>query len=152
ANGAESQGPLLILRMGDQRVTLQVDAVVGQEEIVVKNMGDLLTGHPLFAGVTIRGNGELVLIVDVPAMIEKRAANAGPALPKPELSEPEHTPQAAPEPRAPAPAAAAPTKRRMRVLFVDDSLSVRRVAEKMLGSLGVEVMLAVDGVDALAKL
>jgi len=38
------------------------------------------------------------------------------------------------------------------VLFVDDSLSVRRVAEKALISLGVDVTMAVDGADALAKL
>ena len=60
-----------------QRVALQVDAVVGQEEIVVKSLGDLLTGHPLFAGVTIRGNGELVLILDVPGLIEKRYRERG---------------------------------------------------------------------------
>jgi chemosensory pili system protein ChpA (sensor histidine kinase/response regulator) len=40
----------------------------------------------------------------------------------------------------------------MRVLVVDDSLSVRKVAEKVLVGLGVDVTLAVDGVDALARL
>ncbi len=38
------------------------------------------------------------------------------------------------------------------MLFVDDSLSVRKVAEKFLGALGAQVTLANDGVDALAKL
>jgi len=156
SEGPECRGPLLILRMGEQRVTLQVDAVLGQEEIVVKNMGDLLTGHPLFAGVTIRGNGELVLIVDVPALIEKRAASAGLAQARPELAAalpaPDPKDELARDVPAPAPVAAPPGKRKIRVLFVDDSLSVRRVAEKVLGALGVEVMLAVDGVDALAKL
>jgi chemosensory pili system protein ChpA (sensor histidine kinase/response regulator) len=40
----------------------------------------------------------------------------------------------------------------VRALFVDDSLSVRKVAEKALESLGAVVTLAVDGVDALLKL
>lgn len=40
----------------------------------------------------------------------------------------------------------------MRVLFVDDSLSVRKVAEKVLAGLGVDVTLAVDGLDALGRL
>lgn len=40
----------------------------------------------------------------------------------------------------------------MRVLFVDDSLSVRKVAEKVLIGLGVDVTLAVDGLDALGRL
>jgi chemosensory pili system protein ChpA (sensor histidine kinase/response regulator) len=39
-----------------------------------------------------------------------------------------------------------------RVLFVDDSLSVRKVAEQHLRTLGVEPVLAVDGEDALSKL
>jgi chemosensory pili system protein ChpA (sensor histidine kinase/response regulator) len=38
------------------------------------------------------------------------------------------------------------------VLFVDDSLSVRKVAEKALTELGAVVTLAIDGVDALGKL
>jgi chemosensory pili system protein ChpA (sensor histidine kinase/response regulator) len=41
---------------------------------------------------------------------------------------------------------------RRRVLFVDDSLSVRKVAERMLARLDVEVVTAVDGLDALDKL
>jgi CheY-like chemotaxis protein len=41
---------------------------------------------------------------------------------------------------------------RMRVLFVDDSLSVRKVAERMLSSLDVDIVTAVDGMDALEKL
>ena len=41
---------------------------------------------------------------------------------------------------------------RLRVLFVDDSLSVRKVAERMLAGIGVEVVTAVDGQDALEKL
>jgi chemosensory pili system protein ChpA (sensor histidine kinase/response regulator) len=165
-------GPLLILRMGRQRICLQVEKVSSQEEIVVKSMGDLLTGHPLFAGATIRGNGELVLILDVPALIEGRTAPtraaARDALPLPDFGESMNGDSAE---QAQAPLGALPTanvksaartgaalahspqrQARLRVLFVDDSLSVRRVAEKALQSLGAEVTLAVDGVDALAKL
>jgi chemosensory pili system protein ChpA (sensor histidine kinase/response regulator) len=147
------RGPMLVLRVGDQRVTLEVDAVVGQEEIVVKNLGELLAGHPLFAGVTIRGTGELVLILDVPALIESKVARdttadattTSAALVPPLLASPV-APFAAAAPREAA------RRRKVRVMFVDDSLSVRKVAEKTLLGLGAEVTLAVDGVDALAKL
>ncbi|HYU14993.1 MAG TPA: Hpt domain-containing protein, partial [Candidatus Acidoferrum sp.] len=67
-------GPVLLLTVGEQRAAIQVDAVIGQEEIVVKSLGDILTGHPLLAGVTMRGSGELVLIVDVPGLMDARAA------------------------------------------------------------------------------
>jgi chemosensory pili system protein ChpA (sensor histidine kinase/response regulator) len=160
-----NRGPVLVLRVGDQRVALQVDAVVGQEEIVVKSLGELLTGHPLFAGVTIRGTGELALILDVPAILESSGLEKRPSAPA-EVSETaaeawSNGVEAEPKPRAPlavpvAPAITfkAPEKglRKLRVLFVDDSLSVRKVAEKTLLALGAEVTLAVDGFEALARL
>jgi chemosensory pili system protein ChpA (sensor histidine kinase/response regulator) len=134
-------GPLVVVRMGDERLVLQVDAVLNQEEVVVKSLGTLLTGHPVFSGVTMRGTGELVLILDVPSVIgAHQAEGRRPA----SLSfvEIEHDT---------LDIAGAETQK-LRVLFVDDSLSVRKVAEKMLASLDADVTLAVDGVDALAKL
>jgi chemosensory pili system protein ChpA (sensor histidine kinase/response regulator) len=78
----------------------------------------------------------------------------------PTAASPPFAPRATPTvamPGAPAPAPRAiaelaPRADRPRVLFVDDSLSVRKVAERMLGALGVEVVTAVDGQDALDKL
>ncbi len=200
-------GPVLILRLGDQRLAVQVDAVVAQEEVVVKSMGDMLAGHPLFAGVTIRGTGELVLIADVAGLMDaagmSRALAQEHRLPasahaaaeasmrkeaRPERSSgkaakarstestPEPVAQAkpsapvapppakpsAPQPTAPTtavkavtPAPSSPVARpvsQVRALVVDDSLSVRKVAERLLGGLGVKVTLAVDGMDGLSKL
>lgn len=64
-------GPVVVLRIGDRRLALQVDSLLAREEVVVKSLGDLLGGHPIFAGITMRGNGELVLIVDVPGLMEQ---------------------------------------------------------------------------------
>lgn len=149
-----STGPVLVLCVGDHRTLLQVDAVVGQEEIVVKPLGELLASHPMLAGVTIRGSGELALILDVPGVIDhvrgvtlKREArpeilelqapriDVAPALDTVEVVQPVRA-----------------TTGKLRVLFVDDSLSVRKVAETYLEEIGVDVTLAVDGIDALAKL
>jgi chemosensory pili system protein ChpA (sensor histidine kinase/response regulator) len=109
-------------------LAVAVDGFLGQEEIVVKSLGDLLTGHPLLSGVTLSGDGELILILDVPGLLDPKGRGAvavageeGDRLPS-----------------GPA-----------RVLFVDDSLSVRKVAEKLLSELGAEVTLAIDGQDAL---
>jgi chemotaxis protein histidine kinase CheA len=52
-------GPVLVLRVGQHRVALQVDAVVAQEEVVVKSLKELLQEHPVLASVTVR-NGKLV--------------------------------------------------------------------------------------------
>ena len=132
-------GAALLVRLGEQRFAVQVDGLLRQEDVVVSGLGDLLTGHPLFAGVTLiagTGGTGLVPIVDLPGLlggtggrlsIRQVAANRG---------------------ARPGTAAA----RLHRVLFVDDSLSVRKVAEQHLRTLGVEPVLAVDGEDALSKL
>jgi chemosensory pili system protein ChpA (sensor histidine kinase/response regulator) len=176
-SGPLSRGPVIALRIGDRRVFVQVDAVVGQEEIVVKSLGELLSGHESFAGVTIRGSGELVLIVDVRALVSPVAQGADlSASPEPspegvglQRSKEELARVAAPAAteraqnderervlqRTPVLAAVprgAQVRNRIRVLFADDSLSVRKVAERTLQALGVEVTLAVDGVEAMSKL
>ena len=143
-------GPILVLQVGGQRLVVQVDEVLTQEEVVVKSLGALLRGHPMFAGVTFRGTGEAVLILDVPSMVDRalgRDAVIRAAV--------------APARGAPAQVAFAPPaelalgfdpSRPLHVLFVDDSVSVRKVAERALKELGVQVTLATDGVDALDKL
>jgi chemosensory pili system protein ChpA (sensor histidine kinase/response regulator) len=167
---AESNGPLLVLRLGQRRCILQVDAVIDQEEIVVKSTGGLLAGHPLLAGVSIRGTGDLALVLDVPALVdasspvttltEDPALDAQPrGAPEKAAAQPvQERPRAAPEMTDALSLAARRLTRDVRIhpqiraLFVDDSLSVRKVAEKTLRGLGVDVVLAVDGIDAISKL
>ena len=121
----------VLLRVGQTRLAVEVDRVIGQEEIVVKSLGDVLTGHPLFSGVTVSGDGELILIFDVVGLFHKdrRAGEAADAV-----------------------VSRSDAKVRARVLFVDDSLSVRKVAERFLAALGAEVVLAADGQEGLEKL
>ena len=160
----QTQGPVLLMRVGEQRIALQVDAVVGQEEVVVKGLGALLAGHPLFAGVTIRGTGELVLIMDVPGIMSEVKLDGA------ERKRERPTDEVSGHAR-PAPASLPPSHsdldgvpvsnvlrienaphRRIRALFVDDSLSVRKVAERTLAALNVDVTVAVDGIDAIERL
>lgn len=136
ASGAR-RGAGLLVRLGEQRWVLQVDVLLRQEDVVVSGLGDLLTGHPLFAGVVFPGATGLVPIIDLPGLLTSTA-------PRPSA------PRSAMRPTATLTARSGPRSR--RVLFVDDSLSVRRVAEQLLRGLGVDVVLAVDGEDALAKL
>jgi chemosensory pili system protein ChpA (sensor histidine kinase/response regulator) len=121
----------VLLRVGQNRLALEVDRVLGQEEIVVKGLGDVLTGHPLFSGVTVSGDGELILIFDVLGLLQKERIVEG---------------------VADVTLTAAPRVDRARVLFIDDSLSVRKVAERFLVALGAEVTLAADGREGLEKL
>jgi chemosensory pili system protein ChpA (sensor histidine kinase/response regulator) len=127
----EAARAAVLLRVGPNRLAVEVDRVVGQEEIVVKGLGDVLSGHPMFSGVTVSGDGELILILDVMGLFNKeRHAEADSA---------DRAVAGAPLGRA-------------RVLFVDDSLSVRKVAERFLTAAGAEVVLAADGEEGLEKL
>ncbi|MCK6445540.1 MAG: Hpt domain-containing protein [Planctomycetes bacterium] len=134
----------VMLRMGENRLAVRVDRIVGQEEIVVKSLGDLLQDHPMFSGVTIGGDGRLILIADVPGLIQGHRGERDAA-----DSNVEARTAAANE----SGEARTPERRRtVRVLYVDDSLSVRKAAEKLLKNIGVEVTLAVDGADGLDKM
>ncbi|HEY8926564.1 MAG TPA: response regulator, partial [Polyangia bacterium] len=156
-------GPVLLLRVGSLRTVLQVDAVLGQEEIVVKGLGDVLAGHPIFAGVTVRGSGELALIVDVPGLLQDRVRKSvGVADERRRAGGKRQAAgaaarEAAAEPQAGAGGLPAVTEsvdpaRPLKVLFIDDSLSVRKFAQLTLAQLGADVTVAVDGVDGLAKI
>jgi chemosensory pili system protein ChpA (sensor histidine kinase/response regulator) len=173
-----SAGVLIVCMVGAARVAVLADEIVGQEEIVVKSLGALLDGHPIFAGSTQRGDGELVLMLDIPGVLALETESTGfatdttrptsvagaapgqwsrPPTAKPAVKGVDNASSTA----ADAPATVNPfalanitplAGSKLRILFVDDSLSVRKVGERMLLGLGVEVVTAVDGQDALDKL
>jgi chemosensory pili system protein ChpA (sensor histidine kinase/response regulator) len=123
---------VLVVRSGATRLALEVDAVLGNREVVVKNVGPQLARMPGIAGATVLGSGEVVLILDPVQLLalSARAAEQAPALPP-----------------MPAPAVHAAT-----VMVVDDSLTVRKVSQRLLEREGYRVLLAKDGVDALEQM
>lgn len=124
--------PLLLVRADERAVALQVDAVEGSREIVVKSLGPQFAGLSGVSGATILGDGGVVVILDVPALVR-------------EGSEPDLSPeQAPPEPALP--------QRPRSVLVVDDSVTVRKVMTRLLERNGMNVQLAKDGVEAIAQL
>ena len=69
----EQRGHVVIVRVGNQSVGLLVDELIGQEEVVIKPLGALLSGTKGLAGATITGNGKIALILDLPGLIESYA-------------------------------------------------------------------------------
>ena len=132
---AQRQYWILLLRSGSQRVAVQVDELMGNQEVVVKNIGSQLARVIGVAGATVLGDGQVVLILNPVALASRT----------PLVSVPSATPVAA-EPVASA-AATLPT-----VMVVDDSLTVRKITGRLLAREGYQVMLAKDGVDALEQL
>jgi chemosensory pili system protein ChpA (sensor histidine kinase/response regulator) len=129
--------PVLVLKHGTDRLAVQVDDVVGNREVVIKNIGPQLSRMIGIAGATVLGSGEIVLILNPVALSHHIDLH-------PQL-----------KPAAIAAAAAAPEASRARdyvVMVVDDSLTVRKVTQRLLEREGYQVMLAKDGVDALEHL
>jgi len=133
AGGARKYRSVLLLRAGAESISLLVDDMIGNQEVVVKNIGPQLARVPGVTGATVLGTGEIVLILN-PVQLAQR--------PRPTLAA-----------GGTAMQAAVPLEdTRPRVMVVDDSLTVRKVTGRLLAREGYEVVTAKDGVDALEQL
>ena len=142
--------PVLIVRSAAQRIALHVDEVLGNQEVVVKQLGPQLSRLPGLAGMSLLASGAVVLIYNPVALATvygERVRAAGAGLP----AVLEVTP--APTAGAPvAPAVALGPSQVPLVLVVDDSITVRRVTQRLLQREGYRVALATDGLQALERL
>jgi len=64
---------VVIVAIGSQRVGFVVDELLGQEEVVIKPLGEMLLGTPGMSGATITGDGKIALIIDVPGLLKAYA-------------------------------------------------------------------------------
>ncbi|MBM3344704.1 MAG: response regulator, partial [Betaproteobacteria bacterium] len=131
-----------------QRAAIQVDDIVGGQEIVIKNIGPQLARVPGITGAAVLGSGETVLILN-PVVLSARYL-AAQALAQQIDARALPVEKAAALP--PAPAAAAQPERQRSVLVVDDSLTVRKITDRLLTREGYRVIVAKDGIDALEKI
>ncbi len=152
SSGAQGRpAPVAILRSAAQRLALQVDEVLGHQEVVVKHLGPQLARLPGLAGITVLPSGAVVLIYNPVALAalhgeQARAFSTGRA-PEPDADRtagdelaPGRSPPVAQAPPGPL------------VLVVDDSSTVRRVTQRMLQREGYRVALAGDGLQAMEQL
>ncbi|KIF81092.1 hybrid sensor histidine kinase/response regulator [Noviherbaspirillum autotrophicum] len=158
---SQHYSPLLILKSGSDRVAIHVDEVVGNREVVVKNIGPQLARLIGIAGATVLGSGDIVLILN-PVPLALRAAHENMRAPRILASDAPASMGAIaemaphdPSPPAPLVPRSEPVqglRRQHIVMVVDDSLTVRRVTQRLLTREGYQVVLAKDGVDALEHL
>ena len=124
---------VVVIGVAESKLGIIVDNLVGQEEVVIKSMGDYLQNISGIAGATIRGDGRVTLIVDVGAMmtmakdikVDIKASMEATKAVKEKPSD-------------------------YKVLIVDDSKMDRTIMQKSLEPLGVTVIEATNGVEALA--
>ncbi|HCL42653.1 MAG TPA: hybrid sensor histidine kinase/response regulator, partial [Pseudomonas sp.] len=128
--------PVILVRGAEHSVAVQVDALAGSREIVVKNLGKQFAVVPGISGATILGDGRVVVILDLLAVIRaQQALHAQQQLAVDRASEADYA-----------------EERPTLVMVVDDSITVRKVTTRLLERNGMEVVTAKDGVDAIAKL
>jgi chemosensory pili system protein ChpA (sensor histidine kinase/response regulator) len=131
---------VLLLRSGQSYAAIHVDEMVGNQEVVVKNIGPQLARVSGISGATVLGSGEIVLIIN-PVQLAGRAD-----VPKYDPGDAERT--IGDRPRAPATVVSV----QPLVMIVDDSMTVRKITSRLLQREGFAVTAAKDGVDALQLL
>ena len=150
--------PVVIVRSAAQRLALQVDDVLGHQEVVVKHLGPQLARLPGLAGVTVLPAGEVVLIYNPVALVavhgERVRVQAEPsdALAIAEPASPADLPPSQLRASSQAPQTPQTPSLAPLVLVVDDSSTVRRVTQRLLQREGYRVALAGDGLQALEQL
>lgn len=132
--GSNGALPALLLRGAKGRVVFGVEALLGEEEVVVKALGKFFGHLPQLTGGTILGKGVIALILNPNDLLRSvsHQTKASPVLPVRAI--------------APRPSA------KKRVLVVEDTLTTRTLEKNILEAAGFEVTTAVDGEDALIKL
>ena len=152
--------PIIIMRSGNDRVALHVDQVIGNREVVVKNIGQQLSRMVGISGATVLGSGDIVLILNPLPLAQKMEHDIlrAPRL----LQESSEHPQVTGSDVALGAVAedsgttqqqpVQGLRRNHIVMVVDDSLTVRKVTQRLLLREGYQVVLAKDGVDALQQL
>ncbi len=120
---------IILVRAGENSTALITDEMLDSREIVVKPVGAQLATIRGISGATILGDGRIVIILDVGALVRT----------------------ARPSPDAPLPVVE-PDKTQTLALVVDDSITMRRVTQRLLERNGFRVVTAKDGVEAVGVL
>ncbi len=145
---------LILIKGGMQRIAVEVDALVGNQEVVVKNIGPQLARVAGIAGATVLDDGDITLILNPVALASREpqydtgitgvalgrgaAGSFGGVAP---------LTQTVIARKSLARTVSPPT-----VLVVDDSITVRKVASRQLERAGYRVLAAKDGIDALEQM
>ncbi|WP_343630853.1 Hpt domain-containing protein [Roseateles sp.] len=131
--------PVALVHSAQQRLALHVDEVLGNQEVVIKNLGPQLMQVPGLAGISLLASGDVALIYN-PVALANRYGHAAQQRVHEAQAARQVVVEQAPVPLAPL------------VMVVDDSLTVRRVTQRLLEREGYRVLLAKDGLDAMERL
>ncbi len=134
---ALGQVPLVLIRGEEHNFAVQVDALIGSREVVVKTLGSHFSRVPGLSGATVLGDGRVVVILDLQNLLRDQAATTvlTPTFDTPTRKESEEEGPSV-----------------QTIMVVDDSVTVRKVTGRFLEREGFRVITARDGVDAMRTL
>lgn len=124
--------PVVVLGYGSQRIVFAVDAVVNEQEVLVKTLGRQLVRVRHIAGASVLGTGQVVPILNVADLIESALRNDAGGF------------------RSASRVARDVVKK--SVLVAEDSITSRILLKNILEAAGYSVETAVDGMEGLNKL
>ena len=139
--GARQQS-VAVIRSAGQRVSLHVDEVLGNREVVVKNLGTQLSQLPGLVGISVLASGAVVLIYNPVALMNVYGESIRDAQDSATAKQRTFS-------TGQRPGSDEVTNNFPLVLVVDDSITVRRVTQRLLSRAGFRVTLASDGIQAL---
>jgi chemosensory pili system protein ChpA (sensor histidine kinase/response regulator) len=121
---------VLSVDVGTKKGILVTDSIIGRKDVVFKNLGPHLHNIvPCIAGATIMGDGSLIPIINTEELFLRRKLSAGPNK-KPGLK-------------------ISRASKKLNILIVDDSISIRKVLANFVNNQGWHPSVAKDGVDAI---
>lgn len=123
--------PCIVLQVGNERLGLLVDALVDQQNIVLKPQSKLLQRVRNVSGATILGTGEVCMVLNAQDLLKsvQKRTGAG-TIPESLIAE----------------------VKKPAVLLVEDSITIRTQVKRILEGAGYDVTAAVDGLDGFNKL
>ncbi len=133
---ADRRPPTLLFRSAEASAALQVEAVLGNREIIVKPVGPQFNGVSGISGATVLGDGRVVVVLELAALVRNIGSQ----------------PQKQAESRALRAARQETRPEKINVMVIDDSITMRKVTARILERHNIQVVTAKDGLDAVAML
>ncbi|HSF72977.1 MAG TPA: hybrid sensor histidine kinase/response regulator [Microcoleus sp.] len=133
-NSISSKMPCIVLKVGEERLGLFVDALIDEQDVVMKPQSQLLKRVRNVSGATILGTGEVCMVLnphDLIKSVRQQVSSRGVSGVRSQLET---------------------ASRKQVILLAEDSIATRTQEKRILEGAGYEVVTAVDGLDAFHKL
>jgi len=135
-NDVAQRSPALLFRSAEASAALQVETVLGSQEIIVKPLNPQLHAVPGISGATVLADGRVVVVLELAALVRNLASRT----------------QQQTEFRALRLARQESRQERLSAMVIDDSITMRKVTARVLERHNINVTVAKDGMEAVALL